>query len=98
MSLAITKNEIVSSSELVKNFSKLRNKVKNNSKLIIFKNNKPDLVLIDFNQYEKLLEQIDLMEDILISKTIEERDKEDDKVRYSFDDIKVLAQNRLTAK
>lgn len=28
MSLAITKNEIVSSNELVKNFSKLRNKVK----------------------------------------------------------------------
>lgn len=95
MSLAITKNEIVSSSELVKNFSKFRNKVKNNSKLIIFKNNKPDLVLIDFNQYEKLLEQIDAMEDILISKTIEERDKENDQVRYSFDDIKALAQKRI---
>ena len=95
MSLEITKNEIVSSSELVKNFSKLRNKVKENSRLIIFENNKPDLVLIDFNQYEKLLEQIDTMEDILISKTIEERDKEDKEVRYSFDDIKVLAQKRI---
>ena len=96
MSLLITKNEIVSSSELVKNFSKLRKKVKENSRLIIFKNNKPDLVLIDFNQYEKLLEQIDTMEDILISKTIEERDKEDDQVRYSFDDIKALAQKHIT--
>ena len=96
MSLLITKNEIVSSSELVKNFSKLRNKVKENSRLIVFKNNKPDLVLIDFNQYEKLLEQIDTMEDILISKTIEERDKEDDQVRYSFDDIKALAQKHIT--
>lgn len=95
MSLEITKNEIVSSSELVKNFSKLRNKVKENSRLIIFENNKPDLVLIDFNQYEKLLEQIDTVEDILISKTIEERDKEDKEVRYSFDDIKVLAQKRI---
>mgnify|MGYP002603258672 CR=1 FL=1 len=95
MSLPITKNEIVSSSELVKNFSKLRNQVKNNSKLVIFKNNKPDLVLFDFDQYEKLLERINIMEDILISKTIEERDKEDDKVRYSFDDIKALAQKRL---
>lgn len=96
MSLAITKNEIVSSNELVKNFSKLRNKVKENLRLIIFENNKPDLVLIDFNQYEKLLEQIDTMEDILISKTIEERDKEDAQVRYSFDDIKALAQKRIT--
>ncbi len=96
MSLEITKNEIVSSSELVKSFSKLRNKVKENSRLIIFENNKPDLVLIDFNQYEKILEQIDTMEDILISKTIEERDKEDKEVRYSFDDIKALAQKRIT--
>ena len=38
----------------------------------------------------------DTMEDILISKTMEERDKEDDQVRYSFDDIKALAQKHIT--
>ena len=91
----ILKNEIVSSSEVVRNFSSLRRKVKENSKMVIFKNNKPDLVLFDFDEYEKLLERINIMEDLLISKTIEERDKEDDQARYSFDDIKLLSEKLL---
>ena len=90
MGIEITKHDIVSTSEVVRNFSKIRAGVKEKSKMIIFKNNKPDLVLFDFDEYEKLLERINIMEDLLISKTIEERDKEDDQVRYSFDDIKLL--------
>ena len=60
--------------------------------MIIFKNNKPDLVLFDFEEYEKLLQKIDAMEDILIAKSIEERDKEDNGTRYSFDDAKLLSK------
>ena len=68
MDLTMTKQDIVSASEVVKNFPKLRVKVKERSKMIIFKNNKPDLVLFDFEEYEKLLQKINIMEDILISK------------------------------
>lgn len=93
MDLKITKQDIVSTSEVVKNFPKLRVKVKERSKMIIFKNNKPDLVLLNFEEYEKLLQKIDVMEDILIAKNIEERDKEDDGTRYSFKDIKTLAKD-----
>ena len=95
MNFEITKQGIVSTSEVVRNFSKVRSEVKEKSKMIIFKNNKPDLVLFDFDEYEKLLERINIMEDLLISKTIEERDKEDDQVRYSFDDIKLLSEKLL---
>ena len=95
MDFKITKQDIVSTSEVVRNFSKVRSEVKEKSKMIIFKNNKPDLVLFDFDEYEKLLERINIMEDLLISKTIEERDKEDDQVRYSFDDIKLLSEKLL---
>ena len=95
MDIEITKQEIVSTSEVVRNFSKIRAGVKENSRMIVFKNNKPDLVLLDFDEYEKLLEHINIMEDLLISKTIEERDKEDDQVRYSFDDIKLLSEKLL---
>lgn len=95
MNFEITKQDIVSTSEVVRNFSELRVKVKERSKMIIFKNNKPDLVLFDFEEYEKLLERINIMEDLLISKAIEERDKEDDQVRYSFDDIKLLSEKLL---
>ena len=56
MGIGITKQEIVSASELVRNFSKIRTEVKENSRMIVFKNNKPDLVLLDFSEYEKLLE------------------------------------------
>ena len=95
MDFKITKQDIISTSEVVRNFSKVRSEVKEKSKMIIFKNNKPDLVLFDFDEYEKLLERINIMEDLLISKTIEERDKEDDQVRYSFDDIKLLSEKLL---
>ena len=56
MGIEITKQEIVSTSEVVRNFSKIRAEVKENSRMIVFKNNKPDLVLLDFSEYEKLLE------------------------------------------
>ena len=92
MDFKITKQDIASASEVVRNFSKVRDKVKEQSKMIIFKNNKPDLVLFDFNEYEKLLERINIMEDLLISKTIEERDKEDNGTRHSFDDAKLLSE------
>ena len=92
MNFEITKQDIISTSEVVRNFSKVRAEVKEKSKMIIFKNNKPDLVLFDFDEYEKLLERINIMEDLLISKTIEERDKEDNGTRYSFDDAKLLSE------
>ena len=56
MGIEITKQEIVSTSEVVRNFSKIRAEVKENSRMIVFKNNKPDLVLLDFSEYEKMLE------------------------------------------
>ena len=92
MGIEITKQEIVSTSEVVRNFSKIRAEVKENSRMIVFKNNKPDLVLLDFSEYEKLLEHINIMEDLLISKTIEERDKEDNGIRHSFEDAKLLSE------
>ena len=64
MGIGITKQEIVSTSEVVRNFSKIRAEVKENSRMIVFKNNKPDLVLLDFSEYEKLLERINIMEDL----------------------------------
>ena len=95
MGIEITKQEIVSTSEVVRNFSKIRTEVKENSRMIVLKNNKPDLVLFDFDEYEKLLERINIMEDLLISKTIEERDKEDNGTRYPFDNAKLLSKKPL---
>ena len=46
-------------------------------------------------EYEKLSQKIDAMEDSLIAKNIEKRDKEDNGTRHSFDDIKLLSEKLL---
>ncbi|MGL5723223.1 type II toxin-antitoxin system Phd/YefM family antitoxin [Cetobacterium sp.] len=96
MQIIMKKNDIVSSSELVKNFSKFRDEVKKKSKMIVFKNNKPDMVLVDFDEYEKLLTNLEILEDISIMKSIEERERNDNGVRHSINDLELLAKDLLS--
>lgn len=96
MQIIMKKNDIVSSSELVKNFSKFRDEVKKKSKMIIFKNNKPDMVLVDFDEYEKLLTNLEILEDMNIMKSIEERERNDNGVRHSINDLELLAKDILS--
>lgn len=96
MQIIMKKNDIVSSSELVKNFSKFRDEVKKKSKMIVFKNNKPDMVLVDFDEYEKLLTNLEILEDMNIMKSIEERERNDNGVRHSINDLEILAKDLLS--
>lgn len=63
--MLIERNEIISSTEIVKNFANCREKAKKNSKMIIFKNNKPDLALVDIDEFEKMINKIELLENLL---------------------------------
>lgn len=90
MTMAIERDCIVSSSEIVKNFSKFRKKAKEGRDLVIFKNNKPDLALIDINEYESLKELANIIEHYDIKRIIEERKAKDDGVRYSLSDVKAM--------
>lgn len=90
MTMAIERDCIVSSSEIVKNFSKFRKKAKEGRDLVIFKNNKPDLALIDINEYENLKELANIIEHYDIKRIIEERKAADDGVRYSLSDVKAM--------
>lgn len=87
MAIMMERKEIVSASDVVKNFSKVRDIVKNTSKMFVFKNNKPDMVLVDFNEYERLLTKMDMLEDQIILNKIMDRDKRDNGIRHSLEDI-----------
>ncbi|MDU1540828.1 MAG: type II toxin-antitoxin system Phd/YefM family antitoxin [Paeniclostridium sordellii] len=95
MAIMMERKEIVSASDVVKNFSKVRNIVKNTSKMFVFKNNKPDMVLVDFNEYENLLMKLDRLEDELILNKIKERDKNDNGIRHSLEDIEDYIDNLI---
>lgn len=88
MTMLMERNEIVSSTELVKNFPRYRNMAKEKTRMFIFKNNKPDLALVDIDVYENLLKIAELVESQEILAMIEERDKLDDGKRYSVADVK----------
>lgn len=70
--MLIERNEIISSTEIVKNFAHCREKAKKNSKMIIFKNNKPDLALVDIDKFEKMINRIELLENLLAANMSED--------------------------
>lgn len=60
----ISTKEIVSNSELIKNYKACRDRAEVSGKLIILKNNQPDAVLFSINEYERLSVFIEYMESI----------------------------------
>ena len=56
--------EIVSNSELIKNYKACRDRAEVSGKLVILKNNQPDAVLFSINEYEKLSVFIEYMESV----------------------------------
>lgn len=91
LKLKILSDEIVSSTDIIKNFTDCRKKTKKMGKTFIFKNNTPDLVLMDINEYENTYQRIvDFIEDaehIAIYNMIEERRKNDTGKRYSITEL-----------
>lgn len=91
----LERETIVSSTDLVRNFANIRKKAKEGLNVIVYKNNKPDLALIDIDEYTKLLNMAKLLEDININTMIEERDKNDDGARYTSEDIIRMREQEL---
>lgn len=62
MKMATT--EIVSNSDMIKNYKTCRDKAEISGKLFILKNNQPDAVLFSIDEYEKLSILIEYLESI----------------------------------
>ena len=58
----ISTKEIVSNSEMIKNYKTCRDRAEESGRLIILKNNLPDAVLFSIAEYEKLSLLIEYME------------------------------------
>ncbi len=86
--MRFTEEEIISTTDITKNFAQCRDKTKEIDRTIIFKNNKPDLVLLDFDFYKKLQELADTLEDIDITRMIEERRERDNGKRLSLAEVR----------
>lgn len=94
MNILLERESIVSATELVKNFANIRKKAKDGLNMIVFKNNKPDLAILDIDEYANLLKMAELLEDMTIMKMIEERDKNDDGTRYTSKDVIRMRQEK----
>jgi len=80
-------NEIFPSSDVQKHYAKCRDLTKKNKRMFIFKNNKPDLVMLDIEEYEQIQKKLNLLEDIDIALFVKERMAKDNGKRYTMDDV-----------
>ena len=71
VTLRINRENMVSSSELVRNFSEMLDKSKEGP-LFIMRNNDIESIMIDIEEYEMLLEKIEYLENQLEDSYIEE--------------------------
>ena len=69
------KEEMVAVSKLVKKFGEYSSKLNENEdkRIVIMKDNKPSMVLVDIDEYEHLYELADLVERLEIAEIIEKR-------------------------
>ncbi len=92
VTLKIDRDNLVSSSEIVRNFSKMLDKAKE-APLFITRNNDIEGIIMDIEEYEMLLEKIayleDQLEDSYIEEIIMER-KEDFNIENSVDEEEVM--------
>ena len=73
--IAYSRDEIVSASDVARNFSSLLKDIMLDTKerFVIAKNNKLEAVVLSIEQYEKLQESYEIMEHMEIYKIIQER-------------------------
>ncbi len=73
--VAYTKNELASATEISKQFGEYISKVKNGlvEKIGVLKNNKLNAVILSVEEYERMSEAVDLLEDMLICEEIQTR-------------------------
>ena len=88
--VAYTQNELVSATELSKQFGEYIAKVKNGlvDKIGVLKNNKLNAVILSVEEYEKMSEAMEMLEDMTIYEDIRERMKSDQKLLDGNDVLK----------
>ncbi len=83
--VAYKRDEIISASDMARGFSSILNQIidKTQDKLAISKNNKLQAVILDIEEYEKLQEAYDLLEQKEIEQILSQRTKEEKEVSHT---------------
>jgi PHD/YefM family antitoxin component YafN of YafNO toxin-antitoxin module len=83
--IAYRRDEIVSASDVARGFSHILNSIvdKSKEKFAISKNNKLEAVILDIEEYERLQNAYDLLEQQTIMKMLEQRSDEEKEVSHS---------------
>ena len=91
--VTFARNEIVSSSQFVRNFASLLQRVtkSNNEKIAIVKNNQMQAVMIPIDEYERLATLAEKAEQKAIFDTIQERKDTPASEYISYDDAMKMA-------
>jgi PHD/YefM family antitoxin component YafN of YafNO toxin-antitoxin module len=73
--IAYKKTELMSSTEIVRNFSAILDSIKKHEKdkIAIMRKNKLEAIIISVEEYERIHEILELFEHIQIYKTVEQR-------------------------
>ena len=61
---SFSKDEIYTATDVVRNFSAILGKVAQSKKIVILKNNKFEAVMLNFKEYERLSNAVELLENI----------------------------------
>jgi len=88
--VAYTQNELVSATEISKQFGEYISKVKNGmvDKIGVLKNNKLNAVILSVEEYEKMSEAMEMLEDMTIYEEIRERLNSNEKLLDGNDVLK----------
>ena len=91
--LILSREEMISSTEAVNQFSKLLDEVRKH-KWFIARNNKIQAVLLDIEEYENLIQLQEDIDHILLGEELQAREKADSGKEYSLDDIQKRMKRR----
>jgi PHD/YefM family antitoxin component YafN of YafNO toxin-antitoxin module len=93
---AYTKDELISSTEIVRNFSAILDSIKEQrrDKVAVMRKNKLEAVILSVDEYERIQELADLIEHFQIFKTIEKRKTTPVEAYLDFE--QVLAEHGLS--
>jgi len=83
----ILADAIVPITEATKHFKATCDKTKELGTTFIFKNNRPDIVMMDIARYEQLFYIIEALEQSEIAALVEERKAKDKGVRIPLEDV-----------
>ncbi len=87
----ISTKDIVSNSDMIKNYKSCREKAESSGKIFILKNNQPDAVLFSVTEYERLsvfIEYLESLEGEDIAGILSTMPKKGARRLYSIDSLK----------